>query len=129
MAMGYDTRYAYGLNAIHCDVTLILQDTPNTLVWAWDDWKKKQRNTGKDVVKDVVEELITKTPSLSMTNNYFGATYNNNNNNQHHSFLSSVPIMMMMASIAMALVAVTFLKQQQQRRRRHHDYHDIMNIK
>mmetsp|Transcript_51034 Transcript_51034/g.56993 ORF Transcript_51034/g.56993 Transcript_51034/m.56993 type:complete len:202 (-) Transcript_51034:112-717(-) len=45
MAMGYDTRYAYGSNAIHCDVPLILQDTPNTLVWAWDDWKKKQQNS------------------------------------------------------------------------------------
>jgi len=55
--MGYDTRYAYGLNAIHCDSELIKQDTPNTLVWAWDDWKKKQQNTGKDVVKDAVEEL------------------------------------------------------------------------
>jgi len=128
-AMGYDTRYAYGLNACHCDDDVIKQDTPNTLVWAWDDWKKKQQNTGKDVVKDAVEELITKTPSLSMTNNYFGAAYNNNNNNnKHHPFLSSVPIMMMMASIAMALVVVTFLKQQQQRRRRHHDYHDIMNV-
>eukprot|EP00751_Fragilariopsis_kerguelensis_P011739 CAMPEP_0170775334 /NCGR_PEP_ID=MMETSP0733-20121128/10526_1 /TAXON_ID=186038 /ORGANISM="Fragilariopsis kerguelensis, Strain L26-C5" /LENGTH=483 /DNA_ID=CAMNT_0011118131 /DNA_START=201 /DNA_END=1652 /DNA_ORIENTATION=- len=42
-AMGYATRYAYGLNACHVDLNLMYQDIPNSLVWAWDAWKKKQQ--------------------------------------------------------------------------------------
>jgi hypothetical protein len=37
---GYDTRYAYALNQCHTSSDSILQDIPNTLVWAWSDWGK-----------------------------------------------------------------------------------------
>lgn len=44
-AKGYDnTRYAYGLNACHCDWAQMSQDMPNTLVWAWQEWKEKIAN-------------------------------------------------------------------------------------
>ena len=37
---GYDTRYAYALNQCHASPDSMLQDLPNTLVWAWSDWGK-----------------------------------------------------------------------------------------
>ena len=33
-ARGYDTRYAYALDRCHCDMDVLLQDLPSTLVWA-----------------------------------------------------------------------------------------------
>jgi len=39
---GYETRYAYGLGACHCQSDMILEDLPNSLVWAWAEWKKKK---------------------------------------------------------------------------------------
>jgi len=47
-AMGYETRYAYGLDACHCDQQMMAQDMPNTLVWAWANWKKKQASPNND---------------------------------------------------------------------------------
>eukprot|EP00937_MAST-01D_sp_MAST-1D-sp2_P008194 g8194.t1 len=32
---GYATRYAYALDRCHCDASVLLQDLPNTLAWAW----------------------------------------------------------------------------------------------
>ena len=37
-ARGYDTRYAYALDRCHCDMDVLLQDLPSTLVWAWQGW-------------------------------------------------------------------------------------------
>ena len=51
MEMGYETRYAYGLEAGHCDPQLIAQDMPNTLVWAWDNWKQKQQQQSVTATK------------------------------------------------------------------------------
>lgn len=45
---GYDTRYAYGLDCCHSDDRMFFQDIPNTLVWAFTDWKKKTQNTNLD---------------------------------------------------------------------------------
>ena len=49
VAKGYNTRYAFGMNSCH-GPQLLYQDMPNTLVWAWSDWKKKQdeKKTGDD---------------------------------------------------------------------------------
>lgn len=49
VAKGYNTRYAFGMNSCH-GPQLLFQDMPNTLVWAWSDWKKKQdeKKTGDD---------------------------------------------------------------------------------
>jgi len=37
---GYKTRYAHGLDACHCYQPMILEDFPNTLLWAWAEWKE-----------------------------------------------------------------------------------------
>ena len=37
-ARGYATRYAYALDRCHCDMSVLLQDLPSTLVWAWQGW-------------------------------------------------------------------------------------------
>merc|ERR1712238_421979 len=50
-AMGYETRYAYGLEACHCDSQMINQDMPNSLVWAWAKWKQKHTSTTKSAKK------------------------------------------------------------------------------
>ena len=42
---GYDTRYAYALNQCHASPDSMLQDLPNTLVWAWSDWGKTNETT------------------------------------------------------------------------------------
>ena len=67
-AMGNETRYVYVWDVWHCDSQMIVQDRPNYVVWAWDNWKQKQfttnngtgiylnDDTGKYDVKDVVEE-------------------------------------------------------------------------
>jgi len=52
MEMGYETRYAYGLEAGHCEPQLIAQDMPNTLVWAWDNWKQKQQQQSATAKSD-----------------------------------------------------------------------------
>merc|ERR550525_1827537 len=39
---GYTTRYAYGLGQCHCQGDMIFEDFPNTLVWAWSEWKSLQ---------------------------------------------------------------------------------------
>lgn len=39
---GYKTRYMYSLNQCHTDPPSLFQDLPNTLVWAWADWKVQQ---------------------------------------------------------------------------------------
>jgi hypothetical protein len=36
---GYETRFAYALSRCHCDLSVLLQDLPSTLVWAWRGWK------------------------------------------------------------------------------------------
>jgi len=41
-AKGYATRYAYGQGACHCQPDMMAEDLPNTLVWAWAEWKQKQ---------------------------------------------------------------------------------------
>lgn len=83
MAMGYDTRFAYGLNACHGDADMIYQDIPNTLVWAWDEWKKKQqqkatynKTTTSSAVKradrtDVLAFLGSTTAVLTIMMNVF----------------------------------------------------------
>merc|ERR1711920_623981 len=35
----YTTRYAYGQGQCHCQSDMIFEDFPNTLVWAWSEWK------------------------------------------------------------------------------------------
>jgi len=39
---GYQTRFAYGLDACHTEMLMTYHDLPNTLVWAWAEWKEKQ---------------------------------------------------------------------------------------
>lgn len=39
---GYQTRFAYGLDACHMEGMMQFHDLPNTLVWAWAEWKEKQ---------------------------------------------------------------------------------------
>ena len=41
---GYVTRYAYALTQCHTSPDAIIQDIPNTLVWAWSDWGKTNEN-------------------------------------------------------------------------------------
>lgn len=37
-ANGYEHRYAYARGACHCDMQVVLQDMPNSLVWLWHGW-------------------------------------------------------------------------------------------
>jgi len=36
------TRYAYGRGACHCQLDMLQEDLPNTLVWAWSHWHSLQ---------------------------------------------------------------------------------------
>jgi len=66
-AKGYNTRYAYGLNACHCDSAQMSQDMPNTLVWAWQEWKEK---IAEDIPAPIsLTESPTVPPSSSAATN------------------------------------------------------------
>lgn len=37
-AKGYEARFAYARRACHCDMRVLQQDMPNSLVWLWNGW-------------------------------------------------------------------------------------------
>jgi len=39
---GYQTRFAYALDACHAEFRMIYQDLPNAYIWAWAEWKDTQ---------------------------------------------------------------------------------------
>lgn len=67
-SMGYETRYAYGLDAYHCDESMMRQDMANSMVWAWAKWKHKQAAT----TNGSTEESPAKEPPTSGSS-HFGA--------------------------------------------------------
>ena len=64
---GYETRYAYALKGCHVQPDVIFQDLPNTLVWAWADWKKKVDQTKAN------PQTLEEQPSSSVRPKFSGA--------------------------------------------------------
>ena len=71
VAKGYETRYAYAQKGCHADSGVTFQDLPNTLVWAWADWKKKVDQT-KEADQQTVE-VLEEQPSSSVRPRFSGA--------------------------------------------------------
>ena len=67
VAKGYETRYAYAQKGCHVQPDVMLQDLPNTLVWAWADWKKKVDQTKAN------PQTLEEQPSTSVRPRFSGA--------------------------------------------------------
>ena len=67
VAKGYETRYAYVQKGCHvAPPEMMLQDLPNTLVWAWADWKKKVDQTKAN------QQTVEEQPSSSVRPSFIG---------------------------------------------------------
>lgn len=76
VSKGYDTRYAYGLDCCHSDDYMFLQDIPNTLVWAFDNWKQKlqQQANNESTPPSESTSAASSSPSLVVNVGSYYAT-------------------------------------------------------
>ena len=70
--MGHDVQFVYGLEACHTDPKIVLQEGPNAILWAFDEWKKKLE-AGSDEEEEVELNAASDVPTSGVVDKLQGA--------------------------------------------------------